>query len=117
VSQFKYLGRPLKNQNLIQEEIKRRLNFGNACCRSVQSLLSSRLLSNNARTKIHRTTILHLVLYDFETSHLTFGEEHRLKVFENRVLSRIFRTKRDNGEEFGEDCLMRSFITSTLRQV
>jgi hypothetical protein len=56
-------------------------------------------------------------LYDFETSHLTFGEEHRFKVFENRVLSRIFRTKRDNGEEVGENCLMRSFITSTLRQV
>jgi hypothetical protein len=34
VSQFKYLGTTVTNQNLIQEEIKRRLNSGNACCHS-----------------------------------------------------------------------------------
>jgi hypothetical protein len=44
VSQFKNLGTTVTNQNLIQEEIKRRLNSGNACYHSVQSLLSSRLL-------------------------------------------------------------------------
>jgi hypothetical protein len=43
VSQFKYLGTTVTNQNLIQEEIKRRLNSGNACYHSVQNLLSSRL--------------------------------------------------------------------------
>jgi hypothetical protein len=45
VSQFKYLGTTVTNQNLIQKEIKRRLNSGNACYHSVQNLLSSRLLS------------------------------------------------------------------------
>jgi hypothetical protein len=45
VSQFKYLGTTVTNQNLIQEEIKRRLNSSNACNHSVQNLLSSRLLS------------------------------------------------------------------------
>jgi hypothetical protein len=45
VSQFRYLGTTVTNQNLIQEEIKRRLNSGNACYNSVQNLLSSRLLS------------------------------------------------------------------------
>jgi hypothetical protein len=45
VSQFKYLGIKVANQNLIQQEIKRRLSLGNACYHSVQSLLSSRLLS------------------------------------------------------------------------
>jgi hypothetical protein len=45
VLQFKYLGTTVTNQNLIQEEIKRRLNSGNACYQSVQNLLSSRLLS------------------------------------------------------------------------
>jgi hypothetical protein len=45
VSQFKDFGNDSNNQNLIQEEIKRRLNSGNACYHSVQNLLSSRLLS------------------------------------------------------------------------
>jgi hypothetical protein len=45
VSQFKYLGRTVTNQNLTQGEIKRRLSLGNACYHSIQSLLSSRLLS------------------------------------------------------------------------
>jgi hypothetical protein len=45
VSQYKYFGTTVTNQNLIQEEIKRILNSGNACYHSVQNLLSSRLLS------------------------------------------------------------------------
>jgi hypothetical protein len=45
VSQFKYLGTTVTNQNSIQEEIKRRLNSGDACYHSVQNLLSSHLLS------------------------------------------------------------------------
>jgi hypothetical protein len=42
VSQFKYLGTTVTNQNLIQEEIKRRLNSGNACYHSVQNSLYCR---------------------------------------------------------------------------
>jgi hypothetical protein len=48
VSQFKYLRTTVTNQNMIQEEIKRRLSSGNA---SVQSLLSSRLLSKNLKNE------------------------------------------------------------------
>jgi hypothetical protein len=43
VLQFKYLGTTVTNQNLIQEEIKKRFHSGNACCHSVKNLLSSRL--------------------------------------------------------------------------
>jgi hypothetical protein len=44
-------------------------------------------------------------------------EEHRLRVFENRVLRRIFGPKRDEAWESGENCKMRSFMICTLRQV
>ena len=60
VEEFKYLGTTLTNQNSIQEEIKSRLKSGNACCHSVQNLLSSRLLSKKLKIKIYRTIILPL---------------------------------------------------------
>jgi hypothetical protein len=79
----------------MHEEINRRLNLGNACYHSVQSLLSSCLLSGNLKVKIHKTIILPVVLYDCETWSVTLREEHRLRVFENRVLRGIFGPKRD----------------------
>jgi hypothetical protein len=85
----------LTDQNGIQEEIKSRLNSGNACYHSVQSLLSSRLLSRNVKVKIYKTIILPVVLYGCETWSFTLRGEHRLRVFENRVLRIIFGPKRD----------------------
>jgi hypothetical protein len=57
--------------------------------------MSSSLLSKNTKIKIYRTIILPVVLYGCETWSLTPREEHRLRVFENRVLRRIFGPKRD----------------------
>jgi hypothetical protein len=80
VSQLKYLGTTVTNQNLNQEEIRRRLNSGNACCHSVQNLLSSRLLSKKVKIRIYKTIILPVVLYGCETWSLTLREKHRLRV-------------------------------------
>ena len=63
VEDFKYLGTTLTNQNSIPEEIKSRLRSGNTYYYSVQNLLSSRLLSQNLKIKIHKTIILPVVLY------------------------------------------------------
>jgi hypothetical protein len=76
-------------------EIKRRLNSGNACYHSVQNLLSSRVLSKNVKVRIYKNMILPMVLYGCETWSLSVREEHKLRVFENRVLRRIFGPKRD----------------------
>ena len=89
MEQFKYLGTTLANRNSTQELIKSRLKSGKACCHAMQNLLSSSLLSSNLKIKIHRTIILP------ETWSLTLREERWPRVLENRVLRRIFGSKRD----------------------
>jgi hypothetical protein len=75
VAQFRYLGTTIINKNLIQEEIKRRLNTDNARYHSAESS-SSRLLPKNIKIKIYNTIILPVVLYVCETWSLTLREEH-----------------------------------------
>jgi hypothetical protein len=52
-------------------------------------------LSKNLKIRIYETIILPVILYGCETWSLTLREEHRLRVFENKVLRRIFGPKRD----------------------
>jgi hypothetical protein len=49
----------------------------------------------NLKIKIYKTVILPVVVYGCETWSLTLGEEHRLRVFENGMLKRIFGPKRE----------------------
>jgi len=58
-------------------------------------VLPSGLLSKNLKIKIYKTIILPLVLYGNETWSLTLREERRLRMFEERVLRRIFGPKTD----------------------
>jgi hypothetical protein len=52
-------------------------------------------VSKNLKIKRYKTIILPVVLYECEKLVLTLREEHRLRVFENRVLRRIFGLKTD----------------------
>ena len=61
----------------------------------MQNLLSSSLVSRNIKIKMYRIIILPVAWYGCETWSLTLREEHRLRVFENRVLRRIFGPKKD----------------------
>jgi len=75
--------------------VGKQIKSGNAYCHSVQNHSSSSLLCKNIRIKIRRSIILPVVLDGYETWSLTLMEERRLRVFENRVLRRIFGSTRD----------------------
>ncbi|KAJ4431865.1 hypothetical protein ANN_20471 [Periplaneta americana] len=95
VEKFKYLAATVTNINDTRQEIKHRINMGNASYYSVEKLLSSSLLSKNLKVRIYKTVILPVVLYGCETWTLTLREEQRLRVFENKVLRKIFGAKRN----------------------
>jgi hypothetical protein len=80
---------------LLYDEIKSTLNSGNDYYHSAHNLLSSCLISKKLKIKTYKTVILLVVLYGCETWSLTLREEHRLRVFENIVLRRIFGPKRE----------------------
>ena len=92
---FNFLGVTDRNTNYIREVIKRRINMGNSCYCSLEKILSSRLLSKKLTVKTYKTIILPVVLYGCETWSVTLTEEHRLRVFENKALRKIFGAKKD----------------------
>jgi hypothetical protein len=98
VEEFKYLETTLTNQNSVQKEIKGTLKSGNSCYHSYQSMqniLSSSVPPKNLKIETYSTIILSVVFYGCETWSLTLRKERRLRVFENRVLRRVFGPKRD----------------------
>ena len=115
VEKFKYLGVMVKNINDTCEEIKRRINTGHACYYSLKKILSSSLLSKKLKVNTYKIFILPVVLYGCETWSLTLKEEHRLRVFENKVLRKIFGAKGDDIQENGESCIMLSYTHCILR--
>jgi Leucine-rich repeat (LRR) protein len=93
VTKFKYLGTTLTEQNWMNEEIKERTKFGE--CLLPFGPVSSRLLSRNTKDKyIKKNITLPVLLCGCVTWSLTSRKEHKLRVFENRVLRRIFGPKR-----------------------
>jgi hypothetical protein len=73
----------------MHEETTNRLDTRNACYHSIQNLLLSHVLPKNINIKIQRITILPVVLHGCEKWSPTLGDEYRLKVFKNRVLTHL----------------------------
>ena len=79
--------------------------------------MSSSLLSKNLKIKIYRTIIFPVVLYGCETWSLTLREEHRLRVPENTVLTRIFGPKRYEVTGNGENYIKRRLMICTRHPI
>jgi hypothetical protein len=94
VAKLKYLETTVTNQNLTHVEVKSRLNSSNACYIQLKDLFSC-LLYKIVKIKIYKTIHLYIVSYVCENWSLTLRKEDVLRVFENRMLRKIFGPKRD----------------------
>jgi hypothetical protein len=87
VAKIKHFGITVTNQDSIHEEIKTRINSGNAC---YLAILSFRLLSKDVKSIVYKTIVLPVVSYECKTWSLMPREGHRLRVSENRMFRRMF---------------------------
>ena len=94
MEKFRYLGITVTNTNDIREEIKRRINMGNACYYSLKKILSSHQLSMKLKVNTYEPNILPVVLFGCGTWSLTLSEEQRLRVFENKALKKYLGQER-----------------------
>ena len=113
VKTFKYLGSLLINKNYIHKEIKCRLQEGNIYCYSIQTLLSSRLLSKNLRIKIFKTIKLPVLLYECEAWSPTLREERRQGYLKTGSRDE-YLDPRGMRMMSGEGSTMRNFIVCTV---
>jgi hypothetical protein len=70
----------------------------------------------NKKIQTYRTVLLPVVLYGCETWSQREGQR-RLRVFENRVLRRIFGPRREEVTGNGENYITRSFMICTPHQI
>jgi hypothetical protein len=96
--------KPPTNQNRVREE-KGDTSFGAKSCV---------FRSKNTTIKIYGIIILPVVLYGCETWSLPLREECRQRVFENRVLRRIFGNTKDDITGGALDCMVTSLIICTV---
>ena len=87
-------GNKLNESKFYSGRIKIRMKSGNACYHLVQNLLSSSFLPKNMKIKIYRIIILPVV-YGCQIWSVTLREERRLRVFDYRVLKRIFGSEKN----------------------
>jgi hypothetical protein len=95
----------------------RRLKPGNEGYNSGQNILFSSFISKNIKIKVYRTIILSVALYGCEAWLLRMREDHRLRVFENKVSRTTFGCKSNEVTENGENYTMKSLMNCALHQI
>lgn len=92
---FSYLGTVLKNENRVTEEINKRIMAGNTAYFANVKLLRSTVLSWQSDVKIFNTLISPVVTYGAETWPMSAADENALRVFERKVLRRVYGPVRE----------------------
>jgi hypothetical protein len=90
VKSFRYLGLILNGNNSIEEEIKGRISLGSKAFYANQDLFKSKLLSKNSKLRMNIILVRPVVTYACETWVLKENIKSKLRVFERKVLRRIY---------------------------
>jgi hypothetical protein len=96
VNQYIYVGSQINSKNLIQEEIRLRIQTGNRSLFANKKLLKNKDLNAASKLQIYKSIIRPIVTYGCETWAVTVIEQNRLLVFERRVLRKIYGPTQDN---------------------
>jgi hypothetical protein len=84
------LGTVLNSENLIKEEINNCIMSGNRAYFARVKLLNSTILSRHSKVKLYRTLIRPIVTYGSETWTMSAADENALRIFERKILRRIY---------------------------
>jgi len=90
VSQFKYLGSIIIQDNELKTKVSLRIQLANKGYYRLERILKSRTLSQNLKIRMYMTLLRPIVLYGSETWALRKAEEQRLGVFEKKVLRKMY---------------------------
>jgi hypothetical protein len=90
VNQFIYLGSQINSKNLIQEEIRLRIQAGNRSLFANKKLMKNKDLNAASKLQIYKTIVRPIVTYGCETWTMTATEQNHLLVFERRALRKIY---------------------------
>jgi hypothetical protein len=90
VQELKYLGTQVNAQNIVKEEIHSRIKQRSVVFYANKSLLGNKLLARKAKIELCKSVILPVVTYGCETWTMNEVEEEKLRIFERKVLRKIF---------------------------
>jgi len=97
VSEFKYLGNIIENNNRNERCIKERIRTGNKAYYANLQMLKSKIISRRSKLQIYKTLIRPVVTYGAETWTLTAAEENALRRFERKIRRKIYGSVVDEG--------------------
>jgi hypothetical protein len=97
VSEFKYLGNIIENNNRNDRCIKERIQTGNKAYYANLQMLKSKITSRTSKLQIYKTLIRPVVTYGAETLTLTAAEENALRRFGRKVLRKIYEPVVEKG--------------------
>jgi hypothetical protein len=90
VKEFTYVGSQLNPINSTSSEIQARIHSGNRCYYAYGKLMKSRTLNRSSKLKIYESLIRPIVIYGGEAWIVTNRDEQYLRIFERRILRKIF---------------------------